>query len=159
MQTYVEWASAYPDAAAALQGVIGASTCAGTASGDESAAQQQVRLSVAKHGALSWRNNVGATPSRCAECGAQARPVRYGLANDSPALNQRIKSSDLILAIPRTIRPEHVGQTIAQFGSIECKRPGWKYSGSKREAAQAAWLALITRAGGFATFSTGEITL
>jgi len=65
----------------------------------------------------------------------------------------------LILAIPRKITPEMVGSVIAQFGTVEVKAPGWKYTGRGREEAQAAWLALIERIGGFARFSTGEIEL
>jgi hypothetical protein len=52
-----------------------------------------------------------------------------------------------------------VGHTIAQFGSVEAKRPGWRYTGTPKEVAQAAWLALIVRLGGYATFSTGEFEL
>lgn len=160
--TYNEWAARHPLAAAELQQVIGAATApvATDAHGKSEAwAQQQVRLKVAHAGGLSWRNNVGATPSRCPGCGARQQPVRYGLANDSAKLNERIKSSDLICAIPRLIRPQDVGRTIAQFGSIETKRPGWRYTGAKQESGQAAWLALIERIGGFATFSTGDIEL
>ena len=109
---------------------------------------------------MAWRNNVGATPSECPECGAHTTPVRYGLANDSQRLNAKVKSSDLILAIPRTITPHDVGRTIAQFGAVECKRPGWQFNqNDKRESAQLAWLALVRKLGGFATFSTGEVQL
>ena len=121
--------------------------------------QQQVRFKVAHAGGMSWRNNVGATPAKCPDCGAPRQPIRFGLANDSSKLNKRIKSSDLILAIPRLITPTMVGSTIAQFGSIETKRPGWRYTGKGTEPGQAAWLALITRLGGYATFSTGELNL
>ena len=115
---------------------------------------------MAQLGGHAWRNNVGATPSRCPECNTRQAPVRYGLANDSARLNERIKSSDLILAIPRRIGPEHVGTLIAQFGAIECKRPGWEYTGQGREPGQAAWLALVASLGGYATFTTnGDFTL
>ena len=132
---------------------------AGTAKCGESQVQHQVRLLAARKGAIAWRNNVGATPARCRECGAQRRPVRYGLANDSGRLNDNIKSSDLILAIPRTISPTDVGKKIAQFGAVETKAPGWRYSGKGAEAAQAAWLALVQSLGGYAAFSQGEIWL
>lgn len=125
----------------------------------EAWAQQQDRLTVARAGGMAWRNNVGATPTKCPDCGAKQRPIRYGLANDSHQLNEKIKSSDLICAIPRLIVPEMVGTTIAQFGSIEDKRPGWTYAGTEHEQAQAAWLALVSRIGGFATFSTGNVKL
>ncbi len=84
------------------------------------------------------------------------QPTRYGVANDSAELNEKIKSSDLILARRVLITPAHVGTTIAQFGSIEAKRPGWVYTGKGQEPGQAAWLALIRSIGGYAKFSTGE---
>ena len=158
MNTYDDWVAAYPEAAAALTPLLTAQVTHRNG-GSEARAQQRVRVSVAEQGGMAWRNNTGATPAKCPDCGARQVPVRYGLANDSARLNERIKSSDLILAIPRVIRPEHVGTTIAQFGAVECKRPGWKYTGKGRETGQAAWLALIAKLGGYATFSTGEIEI
>ena len=159
--TYQDWASLYPEAAMGLVEVLsgGRSSPVPASVGSEVRAQQEVRMSVGRQGAYAWRNNNGATKARCPDCGAPQTPVRYGLANDSAALNKRIKSSDLILAIPRVIRPDMVGSTLAQFGAVECKRSGWTYKGTEREAGQAAWLALIARIGGYAVFSTGEITL
>jgi len=160
--TYDEWAQRYPQAAADLALVLGgepAGIPGGGAGKSETWSQQQVRFTVAEQGALAWRNNVGATPSKCPDCGAPQRPIRYGLANDSHKLNSKFKSGDLILAIPRIIRPQDVGKRIAQFGSVECKPPGWVYTGKRQEPAQAAWAVLINRIGGFATFSTGDITL
>lgn len=127
--------------------------------GSEAAAQQAVRFAVSQAGGMSWRNNVGATPAKCPDCGTPRQPVRYGLSNDSHQLNKVIKSSDLILAIPRLITPEMVGIKIAQFGSVEVKAPGWKGVRNEHERAQEAWLTLINRLGGFAQFSTGEIQL
>jgi hypothetical protein len=159
--TYTDWARRHPQASAELQQLLNGSPPAdpGAAGKSEAWAQQQIRLKAAHAGALSWRNNVGATPAKCSDCGAPRQPIRYGLANDSHRLNERIKSSDLILAIPRHITPAMVGTTIAQFGSIETKRPGWHYTGKGTEPGQAAWLALIARLGGYATFSTGDVTL
>lgn len=162
MTAYTEWALRHPQAAADLQQVLGAVPWPTGEENDgksEAWAQQQVRFKVGHAGALAWRNNVGATPAKCPDCGARRPPVRYGLANDSAKLNAQIKSHDLILAIPRLITPGMVGHTIAQFGSIECKRPGWKFTGRGQEAGQAAWGTLVTRVGGFATFSTGDIEL
>ena len=162
MNDYQIWAAEHPDAALDLERVFTGGVVPvkpAVQEGSEAAAQQQARLSIAKQGAMAWRNNVGATPARCPDCGVQQQPTRYGLANDSRKLNEQIKSSDLILAIPRLIGPEHVGTTIAQFGSVECKRPGWHYTGKGQEPGQMAWLALIQRLGGFATFATGEVTL
>jgi hypothetical protein len=125
----------------------------------EAWAQQQSRFEIAKQGGYAFRNNVGATPTKCKACGAAQRPVRYGLANDSTQMNKRIKSSDLILAIPRRITPDMIGSTIAQFGAVECKKPGWAYSGKSGEPQQAAWLTFIESLGGFARFSTGGVDL
>lgn len=163
MTDYSEWAARHPHAAADLERVLGAvpwpTTPAGGDGKSEAWAQQQVRFRVAHAGGMGWRNNVGATPAKCPDCGTKRQPIRYGLANDSAQLNDKVKSSDLILAIPRLIQPEDVGRTIAQFGSIETKRPGWVYTGKGQEPGQAAWLALIKKLGGFAAFSTGEVEL
>ena len=158
MNTYADWATAYPEAAAALAPVLHTDVSHRNG-GSEARAQQNVRTSVARQGGMAWRNNVGATPAKCPSCQAPQVPIRYGLANDSARLNERIKSSDLILAIPRVIQPHHVGTTIAQFGSVEVKRPKWVFTGKGREAGQSAWLALIAKLGGFAQFSTGEVEL
>jgi hypothetical protein len=159
--TFQEWRKRYPLAADALRLVLVDDVPVDPAADGKSEAwaQQQVRLKAAHEGAMSWRNNVGATPAKCPDCGAPRQPVRYGLANDSSKLNAVVKSSDLILAIPRIITPDMVGTKIAQFGSIETKRPGWVFTGQGREEAQAAWLALVARLGGYAKFSTGEFEL
>jgi hypothetical protein len=161
--TFEEWELAYPAAASALLSVLGAVPWPTIPTGgdgkSEAWAQQRVRMQIAEQGAFGWRNNVGATPSKCEVCQAPQQPVRYGLANDSSKLNKVIKSHDLILAIPLRIQAADVGRTIAQFGSIETKRPGWVYTGTPEERGQAAWAVLVNRIGGFATFSTGDITL
>ena len=159
---YDAWTARHPDAARDLQEVMDAlpwPALEGAPLKSEAWAQQQTRLEVARHGARSWRNNVGATPAKCPVCNEPQQPMRYGLANDSAKLNKQLKSSDLILAIPRVISPSMIGSTIAQFGSVECKRPGWRYSGRDPEPQQAAWLALVASIGGYATFSTGVIKL
>ena len=108
----------------------------------ESGAQQRVRLEAASLGIMLWRNNVGATMDQ------NDRLIRYGLANDSKAMNTRIKSADLI-----GIRPD------GQFVSREIKKPGWRYTGTPREEAQLRWANLILASGGDAAFATGEGTL
>ena len=116
----------------------------------EAAVQARIRLVAPERGVLTFRNNVGALLD------ARGVPVRYGLANDSAALNKRIKSADLIGIRRVVITPGHVGQTIGQFWSREVKRPGWTYSGTDREPAQLAWAALVTANGGDAGFATHE---
>lgn len=156
------WAARHPHAAAELYVVLGAMsqhTPEGGEGKSEAWSQQRARFRIAEQGGMAWRNNVGATPSKCPHCNEELDVVRYGLMNDSTKLNRKIKSGDLVLAIPRLITPAHVGTVIAQFGMVETKRPGWVYSGSDREVAQAAALTLINSLGGFATFSTGEVEL
>ena len=153
--TFEEWRVCYPQAAADLAQVF-APPEVKPVSGpglSEAWAQQHARFDIARAGAMAWRNNIGVLPDK------RGVPVRFGLANDSHAVNERIKSGDLILAIPRVIRSDMVGSTIAQFGSVELKAPGWVYSGSKREVAQLAWATLIRKLGGYATFSTGKVEL
>lgn len=119
----------------------------------EAAVQSAVRLEAARKGVKLFRNNVGVLID------TNGRPVRFGLANDSKQLNAKIKSADLIGWRPVLITPSHVGYTIAQFVSRECKRPGWKYSGTDREIAQLNWAQLVTAGGGDAAFCSSEGTL
>lgn len=94
-----------------------------------------------------WRNNVGALVDK------RGRPVRFGLANDTEALNGTLKSGDLIGWRPLLITPDMVGDCVAQFVSIECKADGWTYSAAEaRSVAQNRWGAMIRREGGFAGF-------
>lgn len=119
----------------------------------EAWAQSAVRLEGAKKDVLLFRNNVGALKD------AAGRLVRYGLANDSAGLNQRVKSGDLIGIRRVLITPAHVGHTLGQFVSREIKAPGWQYTGTEREEAQRNWVYLIQSHGGDAAFATGPGTL
>lgn len=116
----------------------------------EAWAQSMVRLEAPRHGVWLTRNNVGALLDK------RGVPVRYGLANESHAQNQILKSGDLIGIRPIVVTARMIGITIGQFVSRECKRPGWTYSGDAHERAQANWAALITKYGGDAKFTTGE---
>jgi hypothetical protein len=111
----------------------------------EGAVQQQVRLEAAEKRILLFRNNVGVLMNAESE---PPRPVRFGLANDSKALNERIKSGDLV-----GLRPG------GQFVSREIKHAGWKYTGTDREVAQLRWIELVQSHGGDAAFATGRGTL
>lgn len=104
------------------------------------------RLAQSKLGVRLWRNNRGATYDQAGNF------VRYGLANESSAMDKRLKSSDLIGITPITIQAWQVGMRVGVFTSREIKRPGWKYRGSAREQAQLAWLQLVISLGGLASF-------
>lgn len=116
-------------------------------------AQASIRLEAPRKGVRLFRNNVGVLQDKT------GRPVRYGLANDSAALNKKIKSADLIGWRRVVITPAHVGTVIAQFVSREAKEPGWTFSGTEREQAQAAWAHLVLADGGDAAFATGPGSL
>ena len=128
--------------------------------GAEAGVQQQVRLRAADRGARLWRNNSGACEDKT------GRLVRYGLANDSPAVNKIFKSSDLIGITPIVVTHPMVGGTVGIFTAAECKEPGWRYAGDKacscrphssqckpcREKAQFAFLSLVNGLGGIGKF-------
>lgn len=117
----------------------------------EAAVQSRVRVAASRRGMRLWRNNVGAFHDAAAGI-----HVRYGLANDSKAMNESVKSADLIGIDPVLITPQHVGQTIGQFVSFECKHEGWKYTGNPREQAQERWAQIVTSLGGVGRFITSE---
>lgn len=121
----------------------------GTGTGSEARVQSQVRLAAPYADMRLWRNNVGAITDE------RGVPVRFGLANDNPALNKQLKSSDLIGWRRRVIAPTDVGTTIAQFCALECKHEAWvRRPGDEHEEAQERWLGLVTADGGYARFIT-----
>ena len=113
----------------------------------EAAVQSRVRLAASRRGWRVFRNNVGVDPET---------HVRYGLANDSAAVNRRVKSADLIGIAPRIVQPADVGCLIGQFVSLECKHGAWRYAGTEREVAQQNWASLVTSLGGIARFVSSE---
>jgi hypothetical protein len=117
--------------------------------GSEGRQQALVRLEAGKKGVRLFRNNVGAIKDE------RGVPVRFGLANDSKALNDVLKSADLIGWTPTVIQPHHVGMMFALFTSVEMKHEGWTYKGDAHERAQLAWLNLVIAGGGRALFATG----
>lgn len=121
----------------------------GGRAGSEAWVQSTVRLEAARAGWRLWRNNVGVLKDDT------GRPVRFGLANDSPALNEQLKSSDLMGWRPVLITPAHVGTTIAQAAGRECKPVGWRYTGQGREPAQLRWGQILLADGGDWAFASG----
>ncbi len=118
----------------------------------EADVQAEVRLAASAAGWRVWRNNIGVLMD------SRGIPVRYGLANESKAVNSAVKSGDLIGIRPVLITQEMVGQTIGQFVSLECKRPGWTYNANdKHQAAQAKWAEIVNNLGGYAIFTTGKL--
>ena len=124
-----------------------------TQTGSEAAVQTDIRLEASSKGCRVWRNNVGATMTD------DGSFIRYGLANDSKQMNDRVKSSDLIGIRPIVITEAHIGHTIGQFVAREVKRPDWKYMGTKREVAQLRFLELVMSLGGDGCFAVSEGTL
>jgi hypothetical protein len=115
----------------------------------ETVVQQQVRLAMARLGAQCWRNNSGA----CTD--DTGRLIRYGLGNDSAALNAEIKSSDLIGITPTLIEPHMVGYHLGVFTALEIKASNWKLRPSdKRGLAQEKFHSIVKNACGFAGFVT-----
>lgn len=131
----------------------------------EAYVQSAIRLEAPQRGVYLWRNNVGAGANvqlkdLCDECRMKTRrPIRWGLGNDSKALNETIKSADLIGLKPVLITADMVGTIIGKFFSRECKREDWNYSGTMEENAQLAWAALINSLGGDAKIvkATGSL--
>lgn len=124
------------------------STPTDKSSGSEADQQSLIRLAAPRFGIWLTRNNVGVLMDKT------GRPVRYGLANESKAQNERVKSADLIGIRTFTIEPHHVGTQIGQFVSVECKERGWQYRGDKHEAAQKNWADFVVAKGGLACFAS-----
>jgi hypothetical protein len=117
----------------------------------ESQVDEEIKLEAAvKYRSHLWRNNVGAMFD------AVKRLVRYGLANDSAAMNEKLKSGDRIGITPIVITQDMVGKTIGVFTSIEVKKEGWTYKATEREKAQLAWIELIKEKGGIADFANSK---
>lgn len=114
--------------------------------GSEQSLQTGVRIEASKRGMRLWRNNSGAVHS------ADGRFIRFGLGNESKAVNSSLKSHDLIGITPYLIKPEDVGKVVGIFTSVEVKKPGWRYTGTPREVAQKAWGDLVQSLGGIAKF-------
>lgn len=119
----------------------------------EQGASKHARLQAANAGDVLWRNNVGQVDPNTYDGKSF---IRFGLANDSKQMNQRTKSSDLIGIRKLFITQQMVGMFVGQFVAREMKRPGWKFTGNKREEAQLNYLNFVLSMGGDACFSTGN---
>ena len=107
----------------------------------EAEVQSRIMMEAALYGIVLTRNNVGAGQFVDDETGNKSF-VRFGLFNASREQQAKLKSSDLIGIIPPTGR----------FIAIECKREGWKYTGTPREVAQKAFIDFVISKGGVASF-------
>ena len=117
---------------------------------NEASIQSLVRLEARQFDCVLFRNNVGVLRD------ARGVPVRFGLANDSKALNEVLKSADLIGWRTITVTPDMIGKHIAQFVSRECKAAGWVVSqNNAHEAAQLAWAQYVNAHGGDAKIISG----
>ena len=147
-----------PDAQAEFQAIIQPHDYVQPAHSDksEAAIQADIRLAASRdYRAPLWRNNNGA--AMMVDVGnpdAPPRMVRFGLGNDSKAVNEKWKSSDLIGLTPVQITTAHVGKTLGVFTAVEVKEPGWHLTpGDKRANAQANMMNTVATFGGFAGFA------
>lgn len=101
----------------------------------ESPLYNAARLLASKHGARLFRNNVGLAFD------ASGNPIHFGLCTGS---------SDLIGWCPVTIRPEHVGETVAVFLAVEAKGPR-----TATTPEQIDFLTAVANAGGIALLIRG----
>ena len=113
----------------------------------ESTVQKHIRLAAQADGVLLLRQNSGALMDKT------GRLVRFGLANESKAMNENMKSGDLIGITPLVITQDMVGKTVGVFTSVECKEAGWVQPRTKRELAQERWATWVRIYGGFAGFA------
>lgn len=115
----------------------------------ESAVSQRLQLKCANLGVMVQRNNVGAMQD------ASGRMVRFGLMNETAAINKIVKSSDFICVQPVTITPDMIGQRIGVYVSLEAKKSDWRLTpGDAHGQAQAAYHRLVIAHGGRAGFVT-----
>jgi len=93
------------------------------------------------------RNNSGAAET------VEGRQIRFGLGNISKAHNERIKSSDLIGVTTLTITQEMVGMKVGVITAVEVKKEKWKFTATKREIAQLAFIDWMKSRGAYAGFA------
>lgn len=151
--TLLEWQRKHGitgDALADLVAIVGLDTPRSTKETPEARVQDEARLLASQMGWRLFRNNSGCLKDET------GRLVRYGLCNDTSAMNKRLKSSDLIGIREVEITQDMVGKKIGQFVAREIKRAGWKYTGTEHEEAQLRFGMLIIGLGGDFKFWNGE---
>ena len=102
----------------------------------EAALTRRIMKALSGAGVRIFRNNVGVLKDE------NGQRIRYGLCNGS---------SDLIGWTPVTIRPEHVGRTMAVFTAIEVKTPK-----GRPTQAQTAFIDAVSRGGGIAAVARSD---
>ncbi len=153
MLSLADWASRWgiPDAAIReLAGVPSLELIAPPGGTSEAHVQVAVRLEAARAGWHVWRNNRGAFKDET------GRLIRYGLANDSKQLGDKLKSADLVGWKTHMVTSDDVGKKFAVPVSRECKPVGWRFNPKDpREVAQMRWHLMVLAAGGDSAFVTG----
>lgn len=135
MMNFEEWAKRHPVAAEELKQIH--QPIIGVGGSSEAATQALIRVAASKRGYAMWRNNNGACKDET------GRQLRFGLGNDSPQLNAKWKSSDLIGIGPA-----------GRFVACEIKHPKWTKLENDRDRAQLAMLNQVIALGGIGFFAT-----
>ena len=89
----------------------------------ESANQNHIRRVLHERGIRLFRNNRGQLLDR------RGVPVRFGLANDTVAEGEMLKSADLFGWETVLITPDMIGLHFSRPWSVEVKPDGWKPPG------------------------------
>lgn len=134
--------------------LVPASAPATNKKGSEAYVDSLLMLEASKKDVTLFRNNVGACQDKT------GRLIRYGLANESKQMNERIKSSDRIGWRKVLITQDMVGSHIGQFVARETKHAGWTgRTLDSHEQAQADFMMMALLAGCDAAFASGAGTL
>lgn len=147
--TLDEWINRWPLPAQAIHELqlVTAAYSTPTSGHSENAVAAEARLMLGRYGIVAMRNNVGVLEDK------NGRPVRYGLCNETPAMNKTIKSSDDILAIPYVVKPQDVGRKLGIIGGVEYKKRNWVFSGNGRETPQLNFHRMLHAVGGVGIFA------
>lgn len=152
--TLLEWQRKHgitADALADLAAIVGLNVEPSEDATGEHKVQDNARLLASQMGWRLFRNNKGVLPDP-----KTGRWIRFGLCNDTPALGERLRSSDLIGIIPRVITEDMIGSTIGQFAAREIKHSRWVYTATEHEMAQLRFGELVIGLGGDFKFWNGS---